>query len=319
MDYLLSAISAVKETNNRFNLAHIVKVIRGEKDDYIASYGHDQISVFGKGKEDDEKLWRTVVRQALILGFLDKDIENYGIIKITEKGENYLEDPYSITLSKDFNFDEVPADTSNEEVAAGGKAYDEKLFELLKAERKKVAKSKGLPPYVIFQDPSLEEMATVYPTTKEELAQINGVGMGKVTKFGAPFLKLIETYVEENEIITASDVVVKTAGNRSKVKISIIQQVDRKVDLDEIAENLNLSMSELIGEIEQIIYSGTKLNINYYIENIMDEEREDMLHEYFMTAESDNIKAALAELEEEDFAEEEIRVYRIKFISEHAN
>lgn len=319
MDYLLSAISAVKETNNRFNLAHIVKVIRGEKDDYIASYGHDQISVFGKGKEEDEKLWRTVVRQALILGFLDKDIENYGIIKITTKGENYLEEPYSITLSKDFNFDEVPVDTAAEEMSAGGKAYDEKLFELLKAERKKLAKSKGLPPYVIFQDPSLEEMATVYPTNKEELAQINGVGMGKVNKFGAPFLKLIEAYVEENDIMTASDVVVKTAGNRSKVKISIIQQVDRKVNLDEIAENLNLSMAELIGEIEQIIYSGTKLNINYYIENIMDEEREDILHEYFMTAESDNIKAALAELEEEDFAEEEIRVYRIKFISEHAN
>ena len=319
MDYLLSAITAVKETNNRFNLAHIVKVIRGEKDDYIASYGHDQTSVFGKGKDDDEKLWKTVVRQALILGFLDKDIENYGVIKITEKGENYLEAPYSVILSKDFNFEEVIVDTNAEEIAAGGKAYDEKLFELLKAERKKVAKSKGLPPYVIFQDPSLEEMATVYPTTKEELAQINGVGMGKVTKFGAPFLKLIEAYVEENEIITASDVVVKTAGNRSKVKIYIIQQVDRKVDLDEIADNLNISMSELIGEIEQIIYSGTKLNINYYIENIMDDEREDILHEYFMTAESDNIKAALAELEEEDFAEEEIRVYRIKFISEHAN
>jgi ATP-dependent DNA helicase RecQ len=319
MDLLLWTISAVKDTNNRFNLAHIVKVVKGEKDDYIASYGHDQINAFGKGQEEDERLLKTVVRQALILGYLDKDIENYGVIKVTEKGQNFLEEPYSVILSKDFNFEEAIEDNSAEEIATSGKAYDEKLFELLKAERKKVAKSKGLPPYVIFQDPSLEEMATVYPTTKEELAQINGVGMGKVTKFGAPFLKLIETYVEENDIITASDVVVKTAGNRSKVKISIIQQVDRKVDLDEIADNLNLSMSELIGEIEQIIYSGTKLNINYYIENIMDEEREDLLHEYFMTAESDNIKAALAELEEEDFAEEEIRVYRIKFISEHAN
>jgi ATP-dependent DNA helicase RecQ len=319
MDLLLWTISAVKDTNNRFNLAHIVKVVKGEKDDYIASYGHDQINAFGKGQDEDERLLKTVVRQALILGYLDKDIENYGVIKVTEKGQNFLEEPYSVILSKDFNFEEAIEDNSAEEIATSGKAYDEKLFELLKAERKKVAKSKGLPPYVIFQDPSLEEMATVYPTTKEELAQINGVGMGKVTKFGAPFLKLIETYVEENDIITASDVVVKTAGNRSKVKISIIQQVDRKVDLDEIADNLNLSMSELIGEIEQIIYSGTKLNINYYIENIMDEEREDLLHEYFMTAESDNIKVALAELEEEDFAEEEIRVYRIKFISEHAN
>lgn len=319
MDYLLSAISAVKETNNRFNLAHIVNVIRGEQNDYIKSYGHDKISVFGKGKDDDEKLWRTVLRQAMIIGFLEKDIENYGVIKITEKGEEFLKNPYSVSLSKDHNFEEVEESTATDELPSGGIAYDEKLFELLKAERKKVAKSKNLPPYVIFQDPSLEEMATVYPTTKEELAQINGVGMGKVTKFGASFIKLIENYVEENDIITASDVVVKTAGNRSKVKISIIQQVDRKVNLDEIAENLNISMSELIGEIEQIIYSGTKLNINYYIENIMDDEREDILSDYFMNAESDNIKAALEELEDEDFAEEEIRVYRIKFISEHAN
>ncbi|MDX5479319.1 MAG: HRDC domain-containing protein, partial [Cyclobacteriaceae bacterium] len=226
----------------------------------------------------------------------------------------------SVTLCKDHNFEEMVENiTVDEGPTGGGKAYDEKLFELLKAERKKVAKAKGLPPYVIFQDPSLEEMATVYPTTREELAQINGVGMGKVSKFGASFLKLIENYVEENDIITASDVVVKTSGTRSKVKISIIQQVDRKIDLDEIAENLNISMDELLQEIEQIIYSGTKLNINYYIENIMDEEREDILHDYFMTAESDNIRVALQELEDEDFAEEEIRVYRIKFISEHAN
>jgi ATP-dependent DNA helicase RecQ len=162
-------------------------------------------------------------------------------------------------------------------------------------------------------------MATVYPTTSEELAQINGVGMGKVSKFGRSFLRLIENYVEENEIITASDVVVKTSGIRSKVKITIIQQIDRKIDLDEIANNLNISMSDLLHEIEQIIYSGTKLNINYYIENIMDDEREDILQDYFMTAESDHIKDAMAELEDDDFAEEEVRVYRIKFISDHAN
>ena len=208
---------------------------------------------------------------------------------------------------------------SSEEMNTIGKAYDEKLYELLKLERKKVAKAKNLPPYVIFQDPSLEEMATVYPTTSEELAQINGVGMGKVSKFGRSFLRLIENYVEENEIITASDVVVKTSGIRSKVKITIIQQIDRKIDLDEIANNLNISMSDLLHEIEQIIYSGTKLNINYYIENIMDDEREDILHDYFMTAESDHIKDAMAELEDDDFAEEEVRVYRIKFISDHAN
>ncbi|PRY87447.1 ATP-dependent DNA helicase RecQ [Mongoliibacter ruber] len=320
ISHLESVISAVKETSNRFNMDHIVNVVRGESNDYIKSYKHDKLKVFGIGKEEDERSWKTVVRQAMIAGFLEKDIENYGVIKIAKKGEEFLKAPHSFPIYKDHNFEEmIQNETPDDVPGGGGKAYDEKLFELLKAERKKVAKAKGLPPYVIFQDPSLEEMATVYPTSKDELAQINGVGMGKVAKFGAPFLKLIENYVEENEIITASDVVVKTAGNRSKVKISIIQQVDRKVNLDEIADNLNISMTELLQEIEQIIYSGTKLNINYYIENIMDEEREDTLQDYFMTAESDNIRVALNELEDEDFGEEEIRVYRIKFISDHAN
>ncbi|UCS93609.1 DNA helicase RecQ [Echinicola marina] len=313
------AIEAVKTTNQRFNLDHIVKVIQGEQNEYMESYKHDGLTVFGQGKDKDERHWKSVIRQAMILHFLDKDIENYGVIKLSSISEDFLKDPHPVMLSKDHDFEEMIENEESEEFSNGKKAYDEKLFELLKVERKRVAKSKGLPPYVIFQDPSLEEMATVYPTTREELAQINGVGMGKVAKFGSPFLKLIENYVEENDIITASDVVVKTAGTRSKVKISIIQQVDRKVDLDEIATNLNIGMTELLQEIEQIIYSGTKLNINYYINNIMDEDREDTLHDYFMNAETDNIREALHELEDEDFGEEEIRVYRIKFISDHAN
>ncbi|MBD8490337.1 DNA helicase RecQ [Echinicola sp. CAU 1574] len=313
------AIEAVKETNQRFSLEHVVNVIRGEQNEYMESYNHDSLKVFGEGQDFDERHWKSVIRQAMILGFLEKDIENYGVIKLSPLSEEFLNSPHEVMLSKDHDFEEMIENDEAEEISNSNKAYDEKLFELLKTERKKVAKSKGLPPYVIFQDPSLEEMATVYPTTKEELAQINGVGMGKVAKFGAPFLKLIESYVEENDIITASDVVVKTAGTRSKVKISIIQQVDRKVDLDEIASNLNISMTELLQEIEQIIYSGTKLNINYYIQNIMDEDREDTLHDYFMSAETDNIREALSELEDEDFGEEEIRVYRIKFISDHAN
>ncbi|QDH77660.1 DNA helicase RecQ [Echinicola soli] len=316
---ILTAIEAVKETHQRFSLDHIVNVIRGEQNEYMESYNHDGLSVFGKGQEDSERYWRSVIRQTMIHGLLEKDIENYGVIKLSKASEDFLKSPHEITFTKDHDFEEMIENDEAEEIANTNKAYDEKLFELLKVERKKVAKSKGLPPYVIFQDPSLEEMATVYPTSKEELAQINGVGMGKVTKFGASFLKLITNYVEENDIITASDVVVKTAGTRSKVKISIIQQVDRKIDLDEIASNLNIEMSELLQEIEQIIYSGTKLNINYYIHNIMDEEREDTLHDYFMTAETDNIREALQELEDEDFGEEEIRVYRIKFISDHAN
>jgi ATP-dependent DNA helicase RecQ len=319
MDFLLVALEAVQKTKERFSLEHLVKVIRGEMDEYIESYKHDTLDVFGKGKEESEKHWTSVIRQAMITALLEKDIENYGILRITQKGLDFIDSPYSVDLFKDHDFEKESEQEAQEMQISSGPAYDEKLFELLKAERKCVAKTKKLPPYIIFQDPSLEEMATIYPTTKEELAQINGVGMGKVVKFGAPFLKLIATYVEENEIETAAEVVVKTAGARSKVKISIIQQIDRKIDLDEIAENLNITMVELLQEIEQIIYSGTKLNIDYYIHHIMDEEREDILHDYFMNAESDHIKVALEELGDEDFAEDELRVYRIKFISEHAN
>jgi ATP-dependent DNA helicase RecQ len=318
-DDILLAIEAVKDTQQRFSLDHIVDVLRGVENEYIKSYQHDSLKVFGKGKNPDKKHWETVLRQAMIFGLLDKDIENYGVILLSDKSEEFRKEPHSVQISKDHNFEEVEATDIVEDLNSMGKAYDEKLFDLLQAERKKIARSKNLPPYVIFQDPSLEEMATVYPTTKDELAQINGVGMGKVVKFGAPFLKLIENYVEENDIVTAADVVVKSSGIRSKVKISIIQQVDRKIDFEEIASNLNMSLSELLHEIEQIIYSGTKLNINYYIENIMDDEREDILHDYFMTASTDKIKEALLELEDEDFGEEEIRIYRIKFISEHAN
>jgi ATP-dependent DNA helicase RecQ len=319
MDLLVTALEAVKQTNERFMIDHLVNVIRGEKNDYTLSYQHDTLPVFGKGKDEDQKTWTTVIRQAMVADFIEKDIENYGILKLTPKGNEFLESPYKVNLYRDQDFEKMIKNDQTELDIATGVAYDEKLFELLKAERKKVAKSKNLPPYVIFQDPSLEEMATVYPTNKEELAQINGVGMGKVTKFGAPFLKLISEYVEENEIETAAEVVVKSSGIRSKVKISIIQQIDRKVDLDEIAQNIAISMGDLLHEIEQIIYSGTKLNIDYYIHHIMDDDREDILHDYFMSAETDQIKVAMKELGEDDFSEDEVRVYRVKFISDHAN
>ncbi len=316
---LTIALESVKQTNERFGIEHLVKVIQGETDDYVTSYQHDTLPVFGKGKDEVEKHWTSVIRQAMIAGLLEKDIENYGLLKLTPKGERFLENPYLVVLYRDQDFEKMGLEEAQEEQLQTAQAYDEKLFELLKAERKRVAKSKGLPPYIIFQDPSLEEMATLYPTTKEELAQIMGVGVGKVAKFGSTFLQVIQDYVKENEIETAAEVIVKTAGTRSKVKISIIQQIDRKTNLEEIAQNLNLSLVELLQEIEQITYSGTKLNIDYYIHRIMDDDREAILHDYFMQAETDHIKAALDELEGEDFAEDELRVYRIKFISEHAN
>jgi len=248
------------------------------------------------------------------------------VLKITEKGINYINDPYPITISKDHTFDENDTQKSNDDEdvtdlapSGGGNAYDEALLGLLKALRKKIAKEKNLPPYVIFQDPSLEEMATTYPTTSQEMAQINGVGMGKVQKFGRPFIDLITRYVEENEIETAKDVVVKSAANKSKVKIFIIQQIDRKVDLDEIAEAKGLAMDELIEEIEHICYSGTKLNLDYYINQIMDKDRQYDIYDYFMAAETDSIKVALDELAKDDVTEDELRLMRIKFMSEVAN
>ena len=200
-----------------------------------------------------------------------------------------------------------------------GTAYDETLYHILRSIRKKVAKDKGLPPYVIFQDPSIEEMATTYPTTSEELSRVNGVGRGKVEKFGTPFIEAIKEYVDENDITTATDVVVKSAGNKSRIKIYIIQQIDRKIDLEEIAESKDLTFEELLDEMEQIIYSGTKLNIDYYINDYMDEERRDEIYDYFLNAENDSISDALEDLEDEGYEEEELRLMRIKFLSEYAN
>jgi ATP-dependent DNA helicase RecQ len=278
------------------------------------------LSIFGKGKELEESLIKSVVRQSLLLEFLEKDIENIGVLKVTAKGKDFIVDPFAIKLSKDHEYDvEVTEEEEDaEKVPTTAKAYDEALFEMLRNLRKKVAKQMDLPPYVVFQDPSLEEMATIYPTTKDELAQINGVGTGKVVKFGKPFLETIAKYVEENDIETASDVVVKSAGQKSKIKIFIIQQIDRKVDLEEIAEAKSMAMEEIINEIEHICYSGTKLNLEYYIDQVLDEDRQDEIIDYFMNAETDSIAVALEELGD-DYSEEELRLVRIKFLSEYAN
>jgi ATP-dependent DNA helicase RecQ len=327
-------LKAIQQTDQRFDGDHIADLITATDNIYVTSYEHNKLEMYGAGKFKDEEegeeygveYWRSMIRQLVILGYLVKDSENYGVLKLSEKGIKYINDPYPITISKDHTFDESETQKSNDDEdvtdlapAGGGNAYDEALLGLLKALRKKLAKEKNLPPYVIFQDPSLEEMATTYPTTSQEMAQINGVGMGKVSKFGRPFIDLITKYVEENEIETAKDVVVKSAANKSKVKIFIIQQIDRKVDLDEIAESKGLAMDELIEEIEHICYSGTKLNLDYYINQIMDRDRQHDIYDYFMTAETDSIKVALDELTEDDITEDELRLMRIKFLSEVAN
>ncbi len=319
-DYALLAVQAALQTNERFGLLHLSNVLRGKDDQYVLSYKHNKLPVFGKGKDHDDIFWQNIIRTTTIHGYLEKDIENIGALKVSEKGKYFIENPTTIMVSEkhDFTSDEEEDDGTESQPLAGS-AYDETLFHILKSIRKKVAKEKNLPPYVIFQDPSLEEMATTYPVSMEELSRVNGVGRGKVEKFGQPFVDAIKDYVEENDITTATDVVIKSAGNKSKIKIYIIQQIDRKIDLEEIADAKDLSFEELLEEMEQIIYSGTKLNIDYYIDQYLDEGRRDDLYDYFLTAESDSIDEALEELGEEGYEEEELRLMRIKFLSEYAN
>lgn len=314
-------LQAVKQTNERFGLNHLVNVIRGVEDEYVKSYGHFDLDVYGKGTGEDSDYWKSVIRQTLIYQYLEKDIDNIGVLKISERGEKFLKKPHLIELARDHDF--TTEIEEEEESADRGpvntKAYDVRLFEMLKTIRKKIAKEKNLPPYVIFQDPSLEEMATTYPTTKDELAQVNGVGMGKVNKFGNEFLEVILKYVEDNDIETASEVVIKSSVNKSKTKILIIQQIDRKVDLEEIAEKARMSFDELLTEIENICYSGTKLNLNYYIDEVIDYHKQNDIHDYFMNADTDNLDEALGDGTMSDYSEEEVRMMRIKFMSEYAN
>ena len=322
-DYVKIAVESVRQTEGRFGMTHLVSVIRGSQNQYVKSYGHDQLGVYGLGKEQDEHFWRSVIRQTLLNEFIQKDIENIGLLKIAAKGEAFLKHPYSVQLIRDLDFSDVDEteDESNEAPVSpnSGNSYDKVLFDLLKAERKKIAKEKDLPPYVIIQDPSLQEMATTYPTTAEALANVNGIGMGKVNKFGSSFLRLINRYVEDNDIDIEDVVVIKTAGSKSKNKIYIIQQIDRKIDLEEVAEQKGWSMDNLLEEMEIICFAGTKLNLDYYLEHILDEERQDDIMDYFMSADSDNIEDALDEFEDEDISEEDLRLMRIKFLSEYAN
>ncbi len=315
-----TVLEAVQQTNERFGLSHLVNVIRGIEDEYVKSYNHADLPIYGKGGDEDADFWKSVIRQALIYQYLEKDIDSIGVLKIKDKGRKFLKKPEPIELARDHDFtSEGDEEESAERIPINSKAYDVKLFEMLKSLRKNIAKEKDLPPYVIFQDPSLEEMATTYPTTKEELASVNGVGMGKVQKFGKSFLELIKEYVEENDIETAADIVVKSSVNKSKIKIFIIQQIDRKVDLEEIADSKGITFEDMLTEIENICYSGTKLNLDYYIDEILDESKQEQIFEYFLNSETDSIEEALQDEDMSDFSEEEIRLMRIKFLSEYAN
>jgi ATP-dependent DNA helicase RecQ len=324
MHYVQIVLEAARQTNERFGLSHLVNVICGIEDEYVKSYAHFDLDIYGKGKEEDGDFWKSVIRQVLIYQYLEKDIDNIGVLKVTEKGKKFLQKPYPVELARDHDFTTAIEDeeVSSEKAPTNTKAYDVRLFEMLKTLRRQMAKTKSLPPYVIFQDPSLEEMATVYPTTKDELASVNGVGMGKVNKFGQAFLEVIQKYVDENDIETASEVIVKSSVNKSKIKIFIIQQIDRKVDLDEIAESKSITFGEMLTEIENICYSGTKLNLDYYIDQVLDDEKQEQIFDYFLNSETDSIEDVLEAFKNEvdsDFSEDNLRLMRIKFLSEYAN
>ena len=319
-DLVQLVISAVKQTDQRFDINHLANLLAGKNTQHVKSYGHDKLDVFSKGHEinGDENFWRSVIRQTLLNEFIRKDIENPAVYKITEKGSSFLQDPYSFKLSKDHEYSSEGEEEEVERTTVNVSAFDKTLFDMLKGLRKNIAHQEDIPPYVIFSDPSMEEMATLYPTTMEDLKRIVGVGESKAKKFGGPFLELIEEYVEENEIITASDVIVKSSGTKSKNKIYIIQHIDQMMDFEEIADARGMTYEQVIDEVENICYSGTKLNIDYYIDQLMDDDRQDDIYDYFLNAETDSISEAMEELKE-DYSEDEVRLMRIKFMSEYAH
>ncbi|TGE13791.1 DNA helicase RecQ [Hymenobacter elongatus] len=318
-DEMLMALKAVVQTEERFGIDHIGTVLMGMNNAHVESYGHNALPVYGQGKAHDAQFWHSLLRQALLNGFLEKDIDNFGVVKICPKGLAFIDNPHSIKLTKDHNYEEEVKEEQEKEEVQEAAGHDAALFEMLKSLRKKIAKDKNLPPYVLFQDPSLKEMATTFPVKMDDLAHVGGVGSGKAQKFGQPFLLLIQKYVEDNDIVTAADVVVKSAVNKSKIKIYIIQQIDKKMDLEEIASSKGIDMRELMEEIEHICYSGTKLNLDYYIDGVLDHDRQDEITDYFLQASTDNIAVALKELGDDDYTEEDLRLMRIKFLSEYAN
>lgn len=315
-DDLLAVIETIVALKERFKADHVINVMRGRATNNIKSYQQDELEVFGCAQHADEKYLNAVIRQAIIAGYLDRDIENYGLIKVTAEGQQFAQNPHSFKIVEDNEFKEE----DDVVVVKGGAscAVDPELYSILKDLRKKIAKKHSLPPYVIFQDPSIEAMATTYPITMEELQNITGVGAGKAKRYGAEFIKIIKTHVEENEIERPEDLRVRSVANKSKLKISIIQGIDRKIPLDELASSKGIEYSEILDEIEAIVYSGTKININYFIDEVMDEDHHDDIFEYFRESESDDIKDAIEELGS-DYSEEDIRLVRIKFLSELGN
>ncbi len=289
-------------------------MLLGKATTEIKSYKHDQLDLFGSLEKSNAKFLGAVINQAVIARYIDRDIENYGLLKLTAEGENFLKHPQKFMIVEDRDFSEADYATRDE----GSCAVDPELFSILKDLRKKVAEKHNLPPYVIFQTPSLEAMATNYPVTIDELKTMPGVGAGKARRYGGEFVKIIKKHVEDNEIVRPVDLRVLTPPNKSKVKRYLVEGIDRKVDLDVLAESKGLDLEELLDELESIVYSGTKININYFIDEVMDEDHKEEIFDYFKESSTDRISEAMAELGPE-FTEEEVRLVRIQFLSEMGN
>ena len=313
---LLETVQAVKEL---FKPKHVISVLMGKNTTAVKSCKHNQLDVFGKGAHKDEKFWYAVLRQSLVERLLEKDIEDYGTLKVSAAGKGFLKEPRSVKMSKDHDYDSPEDADSVSGMAQKTSATDKVLFSLLKDLRKQIARKHNLPPFVIFQDPSLEDMAIQYPVKLDELKQITGVGSGKAERFGRPFIDLISRYVEDNEIERPMDMVVKSVVNKSGLKVYLIRNIDRKISLEDLAEGKGLDFDDLLQELESIVASGTKIDINYYINEAIDEDKQEEIFDYFKTAETDSYSDALVELGEDDYTEDEIRLMRIKFMSEMGN
>lgn len=317
-DSVVTLLDVVAKTKQKYKAKEVVNTLVGKVNALIKSHRTDEQPFFGIGKDQDAKYWMALIRQVLVSGMLRKDIETYGVLYLTDAGKDFIENPTSFMMTEDHTYEESDDNTIVTAKAGGGAVTDERLLTMLKDLRKKVAKKLEVPPFVVFQDPSLEDMALKYPMTVDELGAVHGVGEGKAKKFGKDFVKFIAKYVEENEITRPDDLVVKSTGANSSLKLYIIQSVDRKLPLNDIADAKGLEMDNFIKEMEQIVYSGTKLNIDYWIDDILDEDQQEELHEYFLEAETDKVSVAMDEFDG-DYEDEEIRLYRIKFISDVAN
>ncbi|MFI5163730.1 MAG: RecQ family ATP-dependent DNA helicase, partial [Bacteroidia bacterium] len=319
VELLLDAILEMKE---KFKAKHVVQVLTGTLTSFIKQYKHHELEIFGKGAEDDkdERYWNAVIRQAHVVGLLSKDIENYGLLKVTKEGKKFLEKPSSFMLTKDHDF-EITEDDDEAIVAGGngGAALDQTLYKMLKDLVKQVSKKEKLQPWIIFQENCLSEMATTYPTTVDEIAKVSGVGPGKAQRYGKPFAALIAKYVKDNDIERPQDMIVKSTVNKSGLKVFLIQAIDRKLSLEDLADAKGLTMKQVVSELESIVSAGTRVDIAHYIDEVMDDDRQDAIYEYFREAESDSVEEAMKELGEDEFDEDEVRLVRIKFISEIGN